>query len=47
MRTQRKNNVMLDLQILCICKVVDLEELLDLLYTLCSQVDDFILLIFY
>ena len=37
---------MLDLQILRICVVLDVEELLHLLYALCSQVDDLILFIY-
>ena len=37
---------MLDLQILCICEVLDLEEVLYLFHTLCCQVDDLVLLVY-
>ena len=37
---------MLNLKILCICKVVDLEEFLNLLDTFLCQIDHFIFLIY-
>ena len=45
MRTERQNDIMLDLQILRICKVVDVEEFFHLLHTCCRQVHDLILFI--
>ena len=43
--TQRKNHIVLDLKIFCICKVTDLEELLNLFHTLLCQADNLVLLI--
>jgi len=44
--TECEDNVVLDLKVLRICKVVDVEECLDLLHTLFCQVYDFLLLIY-
>ena len=43
---QRQNNIMLDLNIFRIGKVLDLEEFLYLLNTLCRQIYDLVLLIY-
>ena len=45
--TQCQNDVVLDLQILGIRKVINMEESLYLFHTCCSQVDDLILLVDY
>ena len=45
MRTQRQNDVMLDFNIFRVCQIIDLEELFDLLDTLCGQIYDLVLLI--
>ena len=45
MCTQGKNHIVLDLKVLCICKVVDLEELLNLFHTFLCQADNLVLLI--
>ena len=44
-RTQRQNDVVLDLQILRIRQVIDMKEILDLMHTLLRQIDDLVLLI--
>ena len=45
MRTERKDHVILDLDVLGIRKVLDLEELLDLGHTLCGKSNEFVLLV--
>ena len=45
MCSQSKDHIVLDLKVLCICKVIDLEELLNLFHTFLCQVDNFVLLI--
>ena len=45
MCSQSKDHIMLDLKVLCICKVIDLEELLNLFHTFLCQVDNFVLLV--
>ena len=46
MCTQCKDDIVLDLKILSICKVVNLEKFLDFFHTFLCQVDDFIFLIY-
>ena len=45
MGPQCQNDVVLDLQVLRICEVINMEESLNLLHTCCGQVDDLILFI--
>jgi len=46
MRTQSKNNIMLNLQVLCIGKVVNVEELLNLLHAIFGQIYILLFLIY-
>ena len=45
--TERKDDVVLDLQVFRICQVFDIEEFLNLLHTLFSKIDDLIFFIYY
>ena len=45
MRTQRQNDVVLDLQILRICQVLDMEEVFYLLHTVFCQIDNLFFLV--
>ena len=45
MGTECQNDVVLDFNIFRICQILNLEELLDLLHTLCGKIYDLVLLI--
>ena len=46
MGTKGKDDIVLNLEVLRICKVLNLEELLHLMYTLLSQVNNLVLFIY-
>lgn len=46
MSTQCKDNIMLDLQVFCISKVFQLEEVLYLFHTLRSQINNLVFLVY-
>ena len=45
MRTKCKDYIMLNLKVICICKVINMEELFNFMNTLLGQIDNLVLLI--